>query len=101
MRFDSAISSEMPIALIRFTASMKRVTTTGARPSKGSSSSKIDGESVMARPIATIFFWPPDRKSPRRRVKVLISGNRASTRSSIPPSASRPAGGPPRARATG
>ena len=31
------------MALIRFTASMKRLTTTGARPSNGSSSSRIDG----------------------------------------------------------
>ena len=54
------------MALIRFTASMNRLTTTGARPSKGSSSRRIEGERVIARPIATIFFWPPERKSPRR-----------------------------------
>ena len=49
----------MPIALIFFTASMKRVTTTGASPSNGSSSSRTDGESAIARATATIFFWPP------------------------------------------
>ena len=47
----------------------------------------MEGESVKARPMATIFFWPPDRKSPRRWVKVATSGNSASTRSSIPPAA--------------
>ena len=49
------------MALIRFTASMNRLTTTGASPSKGSSSSRMDGERVIARAIATIFFWPPER----------------------------------------
>src|SRR6184192_1580659 len=58
--------SEMPIALIARTASMKRVTTTGARPSNGSSRRRMDGASVIARVIATIFFWPPDRWSRRR-----------------------------------
>ena len=49
------------MSLIRRAASMNRVTTTGASPSKGSSSSRIDGDSVRARAMATIFFWPPER----------------------------------------
>ena len=55
-RLDSAISTEIPIALMVVTASMKRLTTTGASPSNGSSSSSTVGKSVMARVIATIFF---------------------------------------------
>src|SRR5439155_247550 len=47
-------------------ASMKRVTTTGARPSKGSSRSRTAGLRAIARVIDTIFFWPPLRWSPRR-----------------------------------
>ena len=74
MRFDSAMRSEIPISLICFTASMKRVTTTGASPSNGSSRSRMPGESVMARPMATIFFWPPERNRPRRWVKVSDLG---------------------------
>ena len=52
------------MALICFAASMNRLTTTGASPSKGSSRSRMDGESSMARVMATIFFWPPERLSP-------------------------------------
>ena len=58
----------------------------------------MEGDSVMARPMATIFFWPPDRKRPRRWVKFAISGKRARTRASMsspraaprPPLAARP-----------
>ena len=62
------------MALMRRAASMKRVTTTGARPSNGSSSSSTEGDSAMARAIATIFFWPPERLRPRRAVRASISG---------------------------
>src|SRR5262249_3382849 len=41
-------------------------------------------DSVIARPMATIFFWPPERKSPRRLTNCWISGKRVSTRSSTP-----------------
>src|SRR5439155_341323 len=39
----------MPRALIALTASIKRVTTTGARPSNGSSRSRTEGDSAIAR----------------------------------------------------
>src|SRR6266436_4934174 len=81
-RFDSAISTESFISLILCTASMSLVTTTGARPSKGSSSSRMEGESIMARAMATIFFWPPLRKRPRLCVSCRTSGNTEKTRSS-------------------
>src|SRR6267378_676577 len=81
-RFDSAMSTESFISLILCTASMSLVTTTGARPSKGSSSSRMEGESIMARAMATIFFWPPLRKRPRLCVSCLTSGNTEKTRSS-------------------
>jgi hypothetical protein len=68
------MSTETPRALTARTASMKRVTTTGASPSKGSSSSSTLGFSVSARVMASIFFWPPERCRPRRVRKVLISG---------------------------
>ena len=79
-RFDSAMRIEIPISLIFFTASMKRVTTTGARPSKGSSSSSTAGDSAIARAMATIFFSPPLRNSPRRCVNFSTSGKTARMR---------------------
>src|SRR2546423_1505542 len=57
-RFDSAISTEIFISLIFRTASISRVTTTGARPSKGSSSRRMAGESIIARAMATILVLP-------------------------------------------
>src|SRR5712691_4690116 len=71
----------MPRALIALTASIKRVTTTGARPSNGSSRSRTEGDSAIARLIATIFFWPPERWSPRRVRNSLTSGKIEKTRS--------------------
>src|SRR5580765_2613607 len=47
--WDSAMSTETPRALTARTASMNRVTTTGASPSNGSSSSSTAGFSVSAR----------------------------------------------------
>src|SRR5215467_12847866 len=85
MRFDSAMRSDTPMALMRWAASMKRLTTTGASPSKGSSRRRIEGPRVRARAMATIFFCPPERKRPRRAVKVRTSGNSSKTRGSIPP----------------
>src|SRR5215831_7873240 len=85
MRFDSAMRSDTPMALIRWAASMKRLTTTGARPSKGSSRRRMDGPRVRARAMATIFFCPPDRKRPRRAVNVRTSGKSSKTRGSMPP----------------
>jgi len=61
------------------TASMNRVTTTGASPSNGSSSSRTAGWSVSARVIASIFFCPPDRCRPLRVRKALISGKTLKT----------------------
>ena len=58
-------ASTSSVTIVR-TASMKRVTTTGARPSKGSSRSRTAGLRAIARVIDTIFFWPPLRWSPRR-----------------------------------
>src|SRR5438034_2824410 len=54
IKLDSAMSTEIRIALICLTASAKRLTTTGARPSKASSSSKTEGARAMARAMATI-----------------------------------------------
>src|SRR5215468_3475739 len=85
MRFDSAMRSDTPMALMRWAASMKRLTTTGASPSKGSSRRRMEGPRVRARAMATIFFCPPERKRPRRAVKVRTSGNSSKTRGSIPP----------------
>src|SRR5437870_294371 len=90
IRFDSAIRSDTPIALIRLTASVKRVTTTGASPSKGSSSSRIEGDSAIARATAAIFFWPPDRCRPRRSMNALTSGNMPKMRSSTSALSRRP-----------
>ena len=73
-----------PISLICRAASMNRLTTTGASPSKGSSSKRIEGESVSARAMATIFFWPPERLSPRRLRNCRTSGKRSNTRWSTP-----------------
>jgi hypothetical protein len=85
------MSSEMPMALILLAASMKRVTTTGASPSNGSSSSSTAGDSAIARAMATIFFWPPDKLRPRRAIRLSSSGKSARMRSSRPP-ASPPRG---------
>src|SRR5215510_339381 len=85
MRFDSAMRSDTPMALMRWAASMKRLTTTGASPSKGSSRRRTEGPRVRARAMATIFFCPPERKRPRRAVKVRTSGKSSKTRGSIPP----------------
>src|SRR6266446_2465624 len=89
-RFDSAIRTESFISLSFRTASINRVTTTGARPSNGSSSRRMEGESIMARAMATIFFWPPLRSSPRRWVSCRTSGKTPKTRSSSPPPSTRP-----------
>ena len=70
--------------MIRRAASMNRLTTTGASPSNGSSSKRIDGDSVSARAIATIFFWPPERLRPRRLRNCRTSGKRSNTRWSTP-----------------
>ena len=73
-RFDSAIKTEIFSSLILRTASMSRVTTLGASPSNGSSSKRMDGASIMARAMATIFFSPPLRWSPRRCKSSRTSG---------------------------
>src|SRR5438876_750537 len=79
----------MPSALIALTASMRRVTTTGASPSNRSSRSRTEGRGVRARLIATIFFWPPERDLPdahreephdavdRRRLPRAVSADEA------------------------
>src|SRR2546422_6109483 len=76
MTLDSAISIEIPMALILCTASAKRLTTMGARPSNASSSRRTDGPSVMDRAIATIFRPPPLRWSPLRWRSRGSSGKR-------------------------
>ena len=50
----------------------------------------MDGASVIARVIATIFFWPPDRWSPRRVMKPFTSGKTENTRASPAPAAAAP-----------
>ncbi len=54
------MSSEMPMALIRFTASMKRLTTTGASPSTMSSL-------LVSVPVATQGAIAAIASSPRCR----------------------------------
>jgi hypothetical protein len=58
---DSAISRGIPIALIFWTTSMKRVTTAGASPSNGSSRSRPSGARAIARATAAIFFQQEPR----------------------------------------
>ncbi len=50
----------MPSAAMRRIAANMSFTTSGDRPSEGSSSSSSRGRAISARAIATICCWPPD-----------------------------------------
>jgi hypothetical protein len=72
---DSAISRGIPIALIFWTTSMKRVTTAGASPSNGSSRSRPSGARAIARATAAIFFQQEPAAGGRtRRPRRGLSG---------------------------
>ena len=61
----------MPRSLIVFSVEKTRSTTVGARPSDGSSRSRIDGLATSARAIASCCCWPPDRAPACRCAKLL------------------------------
>src|SRR6185437_2503647 len=64
-----------PWRLISASASHTACTTTGARPSDGSSRIRMSGFASSARAIASCCCWPPDRAAAWRSAKSLTTGN--------------------------
>ena len=62
----SARSTVTPVSFRRLSRSSSACTTSGARPSEGSSSSKSVGLPSSVRAMATMRCWPPESDEARR-----------------------------------
>ena len=80
--FCSTSSIVMPSALMRRNAANRSCTTSGDRPSDGSSSNSSFGRDISARATATICCWPPDSDAAAAFSLAFNAGNNASACSS-------------------
>src|SRR5882724_6378800 len=78
-----------PSRLSRPICSLRCSTTSGARPSDGSSRSRSSGLPINVRAMVSICCSPPERKPPWRPTSSRNFGKRSNTRSSVKPPAPR------------